>query len=217
MTVTLTKLRKKELIDRLISMGIKDRKVLDAIFTVKREEFVSEEMRKYAYENNALPIDCSQTISQPYTVAFMTELLKVKKGMKILEIGTGSGYQAAILKELGADVYSVERIKELYEQSANVLSSLGYDVKLKCGDGSAGWAEHAPYDGIVVTAASPKLPEKLVGQLSPDGRLVIPVGNRFVQKIWCVHKKVDRNNKVTLETEQYSDFKFVPLLGEGGW
>lgn len=216
MAITLPSLKRKELVGKLIHCGIRDKRVLDAIGKVKREFFVNEEFKKYAYDNNALPINCNQTISQPYTVAFMTELLEIEEGQKVLEIGTGSGYQAAILKELGAEVYSVEMYAELYAKSRLTLESLNYDVNLKCGDGSKGWPEFAPYDGIIVTAGSPKVPDVLIEQLGFGGRLVIPVGDSYIQKIWQV-KKIKKNGDYKLDIRKFSDFKFVPLQWEGGW
>lgn len=216
MAITLPSLKRKELVEKLIHCGIRDKRVLDAIGKVKREFFVNEEFKKYAYDNNALPINCNQTISQPYTVAFMTELLELEVGQKVLEIGTGSGYQAAILKELGAEVCSVEMYAELYAKSRLTLESLNYDVNLKCGDGSKGWPDFAPYDGIIVTAGSPKVPDVLIEQLAFGGRLVIPIGDSYVQKIWQV-KKIKKNGDYKLEIKKFSDFKFVPLQWEGGW
>ena len=216
MTITLPFLKRKELVVKLIRSGIKNQKVLYAIDTVKREFFVNEEFKKYAYDNNALPINCNQTISQPYTVAFMTELLEINEGDKILEIGTGSGYQAAILKELGAEVYSIEKFEELYLKSKKTLEGLKYKVTLKSGDGSKGWLEFAPFDGIIVTAGSPKIPDILIEQLKVGGRLVIPIGDSFVQKIWQVKKNL-KNGDVKLDIQKFSDFKFVPLVWEEGW
>jgi len=215
MTITLPSLKRKELVEKLIASGIKDKKVLEAIGTVKREFFVNDEFKRYAYDNNALPINCSQTISQPYTVAFMTELLEIKEGDKILEIGTGSGYQAAVLKELGAEVFSIEKYEELFLKAKKTLESQKYNVTLKCGDGSKGWAEYAPYDGIIVTAGSPKIPDIYLDQLLPLGRLVIPVGDSAVQKIWQVIKGKRVGDK--LHINKFSDFKFVPLQWEEGW
>jgi protein-L-isoaspartate(D-aspartate) O-methyltransferase len=216
MAITLPSLKRKELVEKLIHSGIKDKKVLDAVNTVKREYFVNEEFKQYAYDNNALPINCNQTISQPYTVAFMTELLELKEGDKVLEIGTGSGYQAAILKELGVEVYSIEKYAELYAKSRITLENLNYDVNLKCGDGSKGWSEFAPYDGIIVTAGSPKVPDILIEQLKEGGRLVIPIGDSYVQKIWQVIKR-KKNGDIKLDIQKFSDFKFVPLVWEEGW
>lgn len=216
MSFSLQSLKRKELVEKLIRSGIKDKKVLDAVNSVKREYFVNEEFKRYAYDNNALPINCNQTISQPYTVAFMTELLELNEGDKVLEIGTGSGYQAAILKEIGAEVYSVEKYEELYQKSKITLESLNYKVNLKSGDGTKGWNEFAPYDGIIVTAGSPKIPDVLIEQLSPGGRLVIPIGERYSQQIWQV-KKVKKNGDFKLDIKRFDDFKFVPLVWEEGW
>ncbi len=217
MSVSLQDFQRKDLIKKLVESGIKDKRVLDAMNTVRRELFVSPELRRFAYENNALPIGSSQTISQPYTVAFMTEILKVEPGDKILEIGTGSGYQAAVLCELGAEVFSVERIEQLYNDAGIILKKANYKVKLKCSDGTKGWKEHSPYDGIIVTAGSPGIPETLLKQLGDGGRLVIPVGDRSTQEIWCITKSKDKEGKETYATEKYQYFKFVPLIGEEGW
>jgi protein-L-isoaspartate(D-aspartate) O-methyltransferase len=216
MTFSLPSLKRKELVEKLIRSGIKDKKVLDAINIVKREFFVNEEFKRYAYDNNALPINCNQTISQPYTVAFMTELLELKEGDKVLEIGTGSGYQAAILKVMGVEVYSVEKYEELYLKAKTTLESLNYKINLKCGDGTKGWNEFAPYDGIIVTAGSPKIPDILFEQLKPGGRFVIPIGEKHSQQIWQV-KKVKKNGDFKPEITRFDDFKFVPLVWEEGW
>lgn len=216
MAITLPSLQRKELIEKLIHSGIKNKKVLEAIGTVKREFFVNEEFKKYAYDNSALPINCNQTISQPFTVAFMTELLELTEGDRVLEIGTGSGYQSAVLKELGAEVYSIEKYAELYAKAKLALENLNYDVNLKCGDGSKGWVEFAPYDGIIVTAGSPKIPDVLIEQLNFGGRLVIPIGDSGVQKIWQV-KKNKSNGDFKLDIRKFSNFKFVPLQWEEGW
>ena len=161
----LNSIHRKELIEKLISSGIKDQEVLRAIGKVKRELFVKEEFKKYSYDNIALPLDSNQTISQPYTVAYMTELLEIKPGDKVLEIGTGSGYQSAVLNELGAEVYSIERIQTLYESAKEKLNRLGYRVNLKNDDGTKGWIEYAPFDKIIVTAGSPRIPRQLLEQL----------------------------------------------------
>jgi protein-L-isoaspartate(D-aspartate) O-methyltransferase len=214
---SLIALRRKDLVNELIRCGIKDKNVLNAINTVKREFFVNEEFRKYAYDNNALPIGENQTISQPYTVAFMTELLSVKDGDKILEIGTGSGYQAAVISALGAEVYSIERIEELYKKSESILHSLGYKIKIKCDDGTLGWEEFAPYDGIIVTAGTPKIPQEFIDQLKPGGRLVIPIGDRNTQRLVLIQKSVSKDNKVQITKKEFRDFKFVPLVWDEGW
>lgn len=203
---------KKSLIRLLRAKGVDDERLLDAFFKVPREKFIPAPFRKYAYDDNALPIDCNQTISQPFTIAYMTMALEAEKGNKILEIGTGSGYQAAILCELGVNVFSVERIEKLYMASESLLKKLGYNVHLKLGDGTLGWEENAPYDGIIVTAAAPDVPESLIQQLKIDGKLVVPVGTLDFQKLYVV--------KRTNEGVDYSirdSFKFVPLIGEEGW
>jgi protein-L-isoaspartate(D-aspartate) O-methyltransferase len=209
--------QKKELLKILSAQGIKDDRVLNAISKVKREMFVSPEFKRFAYDNNALPISNNQTISQPFTVAFMTELLEVKEGDKILEIGTGSGYQAAVLREMGAKVYSVERIEQLYMAAMKTLHENNYDVQLKCSDGTKGWPEYSPYDGIIVTAGSPDLPPSLLKQLKTGGRLVIPVGGKDLQEIWKAIKIHDEKGKEHADIYKYKNFKFVPLIGKEGW
>jgi protein-L-isoaspartate(D-aspartate) O-methyltransferase len=203
---------KKALLASLRMKGISDDKLLSAFFKVPREKFVPEPFRKYAYDDNALPIECKQTISQPFTIAYMTMELEVKEGDKLLEIGTGSGYQSAILCELGADVYSIERIEKLYQTAGSLLESLKYKVHLKLGDGTLGWKENAPYDGIIVTAGAPSIPKSLVEQLKIDGRLVIPVGTLDTQKLYVLKRTSEGINYKVHES-----FKFVPLLGEEGW
>ncbi len=207
------KQRRKVLIDTLREKGIENERVLDAFNHVYRHVFVDTAFEDRAYKDTALPIDMNQTISQPYTVARQTELLKVFPGDKVLEIGTGSGYQAAILCELGAKVYTVERHRKLYEKAQDTLHALGYSVQMKLGDGSMGWSAYAPYDAIVVTAGAPVLPEDLVDQLNVNGRLVVPVGDAEKQEMIRVVKV--RENE--FEQERYKDFKFVPLVGEKGW
>lgn len=209
--------KKDELIQTLIKSGIRDSNVLEAFQKVKREKFVSPELKRLAYDNNALPISNNQTISQPFTVAFMTQLLGVKNGSKILEIGTGSGYQAAILCEMNAVVYSIERIEDLYVNSKRILSENHYKVHLKCSDGTLGWREHAPYDGIIVTAGSPDLPDSLVKQLKIGGKLVIPIGNKDSQEIWQVIRVKDDDGKEYIDIFKHKNFKFVPLIGKEGW
>lgn len=213
-------LHRKELVGKLHEAGIKDINVLKAIGRVKRELFVKNEFKKYAYENIALPLNSNQTISQPFTVAFMTELLEIKPGDKVLEIGTGSGYQAAVMKELGAYVYSVERIKELYDSAKEKLFQLSYNVQLKNDDGTKGWIEHSPFDKIIVTAGSPRIPKQLLEQLNIGGKLVIPIGDEVSQKLVLI-KKIESEEKKDKEPKYkfraYEDFKFVPLIGEEGW
>ncbi len=205
--------RRKELVESLREKGIQDEDVLSAINRVPRHLFIDTALENRAYEDNALPIGMGQTISQPYTVAAQTELLSVSKGVKVLEIGTGSGYQAAILCEMGAEVYSVERHRELYERAKMLLNKLGYRVWLKLGDGSKGWGAYAPYDRIVVTAGAPVVPEELTEQLSVGGNLVIPVGSEHSQTM----TRITRVSEEEFEEEQFKHFKFVPLIGEQGW
>jgi protein-L-isoaspartate(D-aspartate) O-methyltransferase len=188
-----------------------DPRVLEVMGSVPRHELVPAELRSVAYENRPLPIGHGQTISQPYIVAIMTDLLKFGPGQRALEIGTGSGYQAAILGELGGEVYTIEIIEELGEQARRNLERLGYgNIEVRIGDGYYGWEEHAPFDAIVVTAAASHVPPPLIKQLKNGGRMVIPVGSRFmVQQLLLVEK--DAAGKVT--TRQILPVRFVPLTG----
>lgn len=208
---------RKKLVQVLQAQGIKDNKLLNAFLKVRRDLFVGNEFKRFAYENNALPIDSNQTISQPYTVAYMTQLLNIKPGDKVLEVGTGSGYQAAILCELGAEVFSIERIKSLYQTSSALLPALGYNVKFKQGDGSRGWKDNAPYDKIIVTAGSPKIPNSLLEQLNNGGILVIPVGNEKAQIMHVVKKVKTEKGSPKYVYKTMDDFRFVPLIGEEAW
>jgi len=206
-------LRRKMVEEQIIARGIKDKKVISAFLKVPREEFVPEDLKKYAYIDSPLSIGEGQTISQPYIVALMTEALKLKGGEKVLEIGTGSGYQSAILAEIGCEVYSVERIKSLAKKAENILRKLGYNVKIKIGDGTLGWEEYSPYDRIIVTAAGPKIPDTLLFQLSEnEGRLIMPVGDRFFQDLILVIKRGKEIEKINL-----GGCQFVPLIGKEGW
>lgn len=205
--------RRNELVEEIREKGIRDEAVLMAIGTVPRHLFMDTALEKRAYEDTALPISCGQTISQPYTVAAQTELLEVKKGSKILEIGTGSGYQAAILCHMGATVYSVERHELLYQSTKKLLHSLGYRPMLKYGDGTLGWSAYAPYDGIVVTAGAPVVPQDLMGQLAIGGKLVVPVGTQKTQQMI----RITRESEDSFREEKLQNFKFVPLIGEKGW
>lgn len=207
------KQRRSALADQIREKGIKDEQVIEAIRTIPRHVMVDTALESRAYEDTALPIGSGQTISQPYTVAVQTELLQVKKGDKILEIGTGSGYQAAVLCQMGADVYSVERQDELYHRAKKLLQKLGFRPHLKLGDGTLGWKAYAPYDGIVVTAGAPVVPDDLVKQLEVGGRLVVPVGNQESQ----VMIRITRVSEDSYEEEQFKHFKFVPLIGKKGW
>jgi protein-L-isoaspartate(D-aspartate) O-methyltransferase len=207
------KRRRQDLVNTLAEKGIDDPRVLEAFNIVPRHVFVDTALQDRAYKDTALPIGKEQTISQPYTVASQTQLLELKPGEKVLEIGTGSGYQAAILCELGAEVYTVERHKKLYEKARDTLKELGYSVRAKLGDGTLGWSAYAPYDAIVVTAGAPVVPDDPVDQLSLNGRLVVPVGDDKRQEMI----RIIKIRKDEYEKERYSDFKFVPLIGKKGW
>ncbi|MFM9943602.1 MAG: protein-L-isoaspartate(D-aspartate) O-methyltransferase [Bacteroidia bacterium] len=192
---------------------ISDKNVLWAIANIPRHLFLSKDFEDRAYDDVALPIDEDQTISQPYTVAFQTQALQINSGDKVLEIGTGSGYQAAILNHMGAEVYSVERIEKLHRQAKLILNQYGKNVKLFLSDGTMGLAEHAPFDKIIVTAAAPKEPETLIAQLKPGGMAIIPIGNLNIQKMVLIKKSVE--NIIT--QKELGDFRFVPLIGKDGW
>jgi protein-L-isoaspartate(D-aspartate) O-methyltransferase len=195
--------------------GVRSRLVLDAMRTVPREAFLPEPLREFAYEDAPLPIAEGQTISQPYIVALMTDALALEGGEKVLEIGTGSGYAAAVLSRIARNVYTVERIGQLAEKAAAVLAKLGYsNVHVLHADGTRGWPDHAPYDAIVVAAGGPEVPESLKTQLKIGGRLVIPVGaDRRVQELL----RVIRVSEDQYKTEDIADVRFVPLVGEEGW
>lgn len=204
---------RRNMVERqLKARGISNELVLNAFLTVPREEFVPAELRDEAYDDEPLPIGNGQTISQPYIVALMTELLDVRPGVKVLEIGTGSGYQSAILKHLGCDVYSVERDVELSTRASEVLARLGYSVHLLVGDGTLGWKEHAPYGRIIVTAAAPKIPQPLIDQLEEGGILIIPLGGIYSQDLV---RGVKKHGKI-LETN-HGGCRFVLLRGQQGW
>jgi protein-L-isoaspartate(D-aspartate) O-methyltransferase len=192
---------------------ILDRRVLDAMARVPRERFVPEDQRSEAYADKALPIGWGQTISQPYIVALMTEALELTGGQKVLEVGTGSGYQTAILAELAGQVFSVERCPELSAQAEAVLAELGYaNATLKVGDGSLGWPDAAPFDRIIVTAAAAECPSALFDQLQEGGILVIPVGRQDYQTLQAIRKIDSRPERTDL-----APCRFVPLLGAQGW
>jgi protein-L-isoaspartate(D-aspartate) O-methyltransferase len=201
-----------EMIALLRQRGIKDELLLKAMQKVEREQFVLPAFITRTYDDSALPISVGQTISQPYTVAFQTEKLQVGKDSKVLEIGTGSGYQAAILAEMGCRVFTIERIMDLHLQSRKLLEKLGYHVATRCGDGTVGWNEFAPYDGIIVTAAAPDVPQPLLDQLADGGRLVIPVGDLDTQSIKVIMRTGEK-----YESYDAHGFKFVPLIGKKGW
>jgi protein-L-isoaspartate(D-aspartate) O-methyltransferase len=199
---------RNQLVTLLKEKGITDVTVLDAINKIPRHLFLNSTFADYAYQDKAFPIGAGQTISQPYTVAFQSQLLEVKKEHKILEIGTGSGYQTAVLCLMGAKVYSVERQNELFKQTSVLLPKLGIRPKhLSFGDGYKGLPNHAPFDSIIVTAGAPIIPQPLMAQLKIGGRLVIPLGNE--KQIMTL---LIRKNETQFEKHEFGDFKFVPLL-----
>lgn len=199
--------------EQLVPRGISDERILETFRKVERHEFVPPELSRNAYEDHPLPIGEGQTISQPYMVAAMTQCLGLTGNEKVLEIGAGSGYQAAILADLAKEVYSVERIPLLAKKAESTLKRLGIsNVKIKIGDGTLGWSEQAPYNSIIVTAAAPEIPDEYIAQLEPGGKLVIPVGGRFTQVLTRVEK-----NKDGIKTTEICGCVFVPLLGEKGW
>jgi protein-L-isoaspartate(D-aspartate) O-methyltransferase len=204
---------RKKLVELLASKGITDARVLSAIMAIPRHFFFSKTFYSHAYEDKAFPIGEGQTISQPYTVAYQTQVLHVTKGDKILEIGTGSGYQAAVLMQMGAKVYSIERHESLSIKASALLQKMGYAPILKCGDGTRGWIEKAPFDKIIVTAGAPVVPATLVEQLKIGGIMVIPVGDEQRQKMLSIIK-TGENKTETIELDY---FAFVPLIGEKGW
>ena len=209
----LQELRELMVETQLIPRGIKDKRVLDAMKKVPRHLFVSEPMQYRAYDDMALSIGEGQTISQPYMVAAMTELLDLKGDEKVLEIGTGSGYQAAILAELSKEVYTVERVPVLSGQAEARFHTFGYkNIHVKVGDGTSGWPEEAPFDRIIITAGTPRIPEPLMDQLSDEGIIIAPVGDRFSQQIIKIIKS---GNK--LSESFHTPCVFVPLIGEHGW
>jgi len=201
-----------KLIQKLRKKGIRDEAVLAAIGKVPRHVFFDDALLHHAYEDKAFPIGEGQTISQPYTVAFQTELLGLKPGDKVLEIGTGSGYQACVLLELGAKVYTIEYNRNLYQRTRDFLPGMGYQPYFFFGDGSKGLPVRAPYDKIIVTAGAPVVPDALVQQLANNGVLVVPVGDRNKQTM----VRITRKNGV-IKKEEFDTFAFVPLLGKEGW
>jgi protein-L-isoaspartate(D-aspartate) O-methyltransferase len=196
--------------DQIIARGVSDVRVLNAMRKVPRESFIPESLRELSYRDGPLPIGSDQTISQPFMVALMTEKLQLKPSDRVLEIGTGSGYQAAILAELAAQVYTIEIIESLGKKAAETLQKLGYkNVQLKIGDGYQGWPEHAPFDAIIVTCAPEKIPQPLIAQTKEGGRIIIPVGRLPEQKLYLLEKKAGR-----LEQREILPVLFVPMTGE---
>ncbi len=204
---------RKKLVGLLKEKGISDERVLAAMEKVPRHYFFDQTFWTQAYKDIAFPIGDGQTISQPYTVAYQTELLHIKRGDKVLEIGTGSGYQTCILLELGANVYTIERQENLFRRTKQVLPQIGYQAHFLCGDGSKGIPEHAPFDKIIVTAGAPLVPEILLKQLKVGGILVIPVGDEKAQKMITILRISETDyEKIELDT-----FRFVPLIGDQAW
>lgn len=200
---------RKKLVELIKSKGIENRKVLNAIQTIPRHLFMDSSFLEFAYEDKPFPIGSGQTISQPYTVAFQTELLEIKPEEKVLEIGTGSGYQACVLLELGVKVYSIERQKKLYQRTKEFLPSIGYNPKLFYGDGNKGLPTFAPFDKIIITAGAPIVPDLLLDQLKIGGIMVIPLGENDIQVMKTI-RKIDQNS---YEEKEHGTFRFVPLLG----
>jgi protein-L-isoaspartate(D-aspartate) O-methyltransferase len=201
---------RRRLVEDLRKQGVTDERVLQAIGHIPRHEFVSEGMRWRAYENTALPIGQGQTISQPLIVGIMTQVLMEAKPKRVLEVGTGCGYQAAVLAELVGNIFSVERIRALSLQARETLKRLGYgNVVCQYGDGTGGWPGHAPYDGIIVTAGAAQLPQALISQLRPGGRLVMPLGGTGGQKLIVADKQADGR----VQQRELQAVAFVPLLG----
>jgi protein-L-isoaspartate(D-aspartate) O-methyltransferase len=198
-----------KMMERLRKMGIKDESVLEVMSRIPRHKFISEAFEFQAYDEKALPIGYGQTISHPYTVARMTELLDISPGDRILEIGTGSGYQCAVLCECGAQVFSIEIKKALSDNAAKTLKALGYQPALRCGDGSRGWSAYAPYKAIIVTAGAPVVPEILFNQVEQNGKLLIPVGEKNKQQL-ILYIKNDRG----IAENIYEEYQFVPFLLE---
>jgi protein-L-isoaspartate(D-aspartate) O-methyltransferase len=211
--IDLNKARENMVRDQLIPRGINDPRVLSAMRRVPRHFFMEEALWGEAYSDYPVPIGERQTISQPYIVAMMTQALELKGQEKVLEIGTGSGYQTAILAELSKKVYSIERIRFLYQKARKIIDTLKYfNVVLKVYDGTLGWPEESPFEAIIVTAASPIIPEPLLKQLAPKGRMVIPVGDRYSQTL----KKITRTEE-GFQEEDLGGVRFVSLIGEHGW
>lgn len=200
---------RKKLVDSLRLKGIRDEKVLQAIDRVPRHLFLDSSFLEFAYQDKAFPIGSGQTISQPYTVAYQTQLLNVEPGDKILEIGTGSGYQSCVLLEMGAKVYTIERQKKLFERTKVLLPGLGYNPKMFYGDGYKGLPPFAPFDKVIITAAAPDIPSELIKQMKTGGILVIPFGPIEIQTMLTI-KKISENET---ERQEHDQFRFVPMLG----
>ncbi|MEQ1905432.1 MAG: protein-L-isoaspartate(D-aspartate) O-methyltransferase [Pirellulaceae bacterium] len=211
----MTKKRHEMVAQQIAARGVRNPLVLHAMRTVPREAFIAESQQELAYDDNPLPIADGQTISQPYIVAFMTEALELQGGEKVLEIGTGSGYAAAVLAEIASEVYTVERLESLANRATKKLQELNYrNVQVLVADGTRGWPEHAPYDAIVVAAGGPSIPESLKAQLKIGGRLVIPIGKSETNQELV---RVTRLSATTYKAEEIAAVRFVPLIGAEGW
>lgn len=204
---------RKKLVKTLIEKGISDKLVLEAINAIPRHLFLDSAFMEHAYKDKAFPIGKGQTISHPYTVAYQTETLGIKKGDKVLEIGTGSGYQTCVLAQLGADIYTIERHKELSKNAKKIISSLGFKATYFTGDGTKGIPEKAPFDKIIVTAGAPIVSQSLIEQLNVNGKLLIPIGDKDTQTMNLITK----DNSGQISHSKLEKFQFVPLIGEEGW
>ncbi|KAA3617465.1 MAG: protein-L-isoaspartate(D-aspartate) O-methyltransferase [Calditrichaeota bacterium] len=204
--------KRDEMIINLRKLGINSDLVLNAMNQVPRHKFVALGSEFQAYDEKALPIGFDQTISHPYTVAVMSQALNLKKGERILEIGTGSGYQAAVLCQMGAQVFTIERISPLGKNAESILKELKYHFAIRIGDGTMGWQTYAPYDGIIVTAGAPVSPESLLSQLKEGGKLLIPVGDKDEQMLTMYIRQGSKYSKIEIEK-----LSFVPLIGQYGW
>lgn len=204
---------RKALVKELKQKGIQDKRVLEAIEYIPRHIFFDPAFLNHAYKDKAFPIGDGQTISQPYTVAVQSSLLNITPGEKVLEVGTGSGYQCAILAHIGAKVFSIERHKSLYQRAQKTLNSLNIKAKLFCGDGSRGLPSFAPFDKIIVTAGAPTIPDELIEQTNIGGKIIIPVGDDKSQNMIMLIKKSENQ----IEKIDYGSFSFVPLVRNNGW
>ena len=201
---------RKKLVEELAAKGINDTRVLEAINSIPRHQFLDTAFVNFAYQDKAFPIGAGQTISQPYTVAFQSQLLQIKPYEKVLEVGTGSGYQAAVLTLLEADVYTIERQRELFKDTKEFLPQLGYNCMFVYGDGYKGLPKFAPFDKIIITCGAPFVPDELLAQLKVGGKMVAPIGNGDVQLMHLIEKISETENKITT----HGNFSFVPMLND---
>jgi protein-L-isoaspartate(D-aspartate) O-methyltransferase len=201
---------RKKLVEELAAKGINDARVLDAINSIPRHQFLDTAFVNFAYQDKAFPIGAGQTISQPYTVAFQSQLLQIKPYEKVLEVGTGSGYQAAVLTLLEADVYTIERQRELFKDTKEFLPKLGYNCRFVYGDGYKGLPKFAPFDKIIITCGAPSIPEDLVAQLKVGGRMVAPIGSGDIQVMHLIEKLSATETSIT----SHGEFSFVPMLND---